>query len=66
MCGATPGGSNKASRLAGWGSPIFAMVPMVGQSDRPFRVLCRKFGASVCWSEMLMADRFSSDTAYRM
>jgi len=66
MCAATPGGSNKGSRLAGWGSPIFAMAPMVGQSDRPFRMLCRKFGASVCWSEMLMADRFSSDAAYRM
>jgi tRNA-dihydrouridine synthase len=44
-----------------WGAPILAMAPMVGQSDYPFRTLCRRHGTTVCWSEMLMAGRFASD-----
>jgi len=42
------------------------MAPMVGQSDPPFRMLVRHYGASVVWSEMLLADKFSSDENYRL
>eukprot|EP01134_Creolimax_fragrantissima_P007350 CFRG7350T1 len=44
---------------------ITAMAPMVGQSDPAFRLLCRKYGTSLCYSEMLLADRFHSDVGYR-
>eukprot|EP01052_Picozoa_sp_SAG31_P021148 SAG31_NODE_1620_length_7725_cov_1.520850_6_plen_294_part_00 len=45
--------------------PIFAIGPMVGQSDAPFRLLCRRHGASLVYSEMLMATNFATDEAYR-
>lgn len=31
-----------------WGSPILAMAPMVGQSDYPFRLLCRHYSTTIC------------------
>ena len=45
--------------------PIYCMAPMVGQSDRPFRLLCRRHGTTLCYSEMLMADEFAVSAAYR-
>ena len=45
--------------------PIYCMAPMVGQSDRPFRLLCRRHGTTLCYSEMLMADEFAASAAYR-
>jgi predicted esterase len=41
------------------------VAPMVGGSDLPFRMLCRRHGASCCWTEMIYADRFVSDVQYR-
>ena len=32
------------------------LAPMAGVTDRPFRMLCRKFGAALAASEMLTAD----------
>ena len=32
------------------------LAPMAGVTDRPFRVLCRKFGAGLAASEMITAD----------
>ena len=32
------------------------LAPMAGVTDRPFRILCRKFGAGLAASEMLSAD----------
>ena len=46
--------------------PIYCMAPMVGQSDRPFRLLCRRHGTTLCYSEMLMADEFATSAAYRL
>ena len=40
---------------------LFAVAPMVGQCDLPFRLLCRRHGASVVWGEMLLAGRFAAD-----
>jgi tRNA-dihydrouridine synthase B len=36
-------------------SPV-VLAPMAGVTDRPFRVLCRRFGAGLAASEMLTAD----------
>lgn len=33
-----------------------ALAPMAGVTDRPFRILCRKMGASLAASEMVSAD----------
>ena len=32
------------------------LAPMAGVTDRPFRILCRKFGAGLAASEMLTSD----------
>jgi tRNA-dihydrouridine synthase B len=32
------------------------LAPMAGVTDRPFRTLCRKFGAGLAASEMLTSD----------
>jgi tRNA-dihydrouridine synthase B len=37
--------------------PVVFLAPMAGVSDRPFRQLCRSFGASAAVSEMLTSDR---------
>lgn len=33
------------------------LAPMAGVTDRPFRVLCRRFGAALTPAEMLSADQ---------
>jgi tRNA-dihydrouridine synthase B len=38
------------------------LAPMAGVTDRPFRTLCRKFGAGLAASEMLSADARLWDT----
>ena len=38
-------------------SPRFVMAPMVGQSDRAFRLLCRRDGGvGLCYTPMLLAQ----------
>jgi tRNA-dihydrouridine synthase B len=39
------------------------LAPMAGISDRPFRQLCRRFGAALAPAEMLSADQRLWDTA---
>src|SRR3979490_605734 len=36
--------------------PNVVLAPMAGVTDRPFRILCRRFGAGLTASEMLSAD----------
>jgi tRNA-dihydrouridine synthase len=45
---------------------VFAMAPMVGQSDLPFRRLVRSLGCTLVYSEMFLAERFASDEGYRI
>ena len=44
---------------------MLALAPMVGLSELPFRLLCRRNGADICWTPMYHSDRFVSDSSYR-
>uniref|UniRef100_A0A7S3K4J3 tRNA-dihydrouridine(16/17) synthase [NAD(P)(+)] n=1 Tax=Aureoumbra lagunensis TaxID=44058 RepID=A0A7S3K4J3_9STRA len=44
--------------------PILALAPMVGQCDRPFRELCRKYRTSLCYTEMLKAEEIAYNDRY--
>ena len=39
----------------GQGFPLY-LAPMAGVSERPYRLLCRRFGADVVVSEFLSAE----------
>jgi tRNA-dihydrouridine synthase B len=44
--------------IGSWQIPARAVLaPMAGVTDRPFRILCRRFGAGLAASEMLTADQ---------
>jgi len=47
------------------GSPQYILSPMVDQSDAAFRVLCRRYGMQLCYSQMLLAKSFVNDPTYR-
>jgi tRNA-dihydrouridine synthase B len=45
-------------RIGPWQIPSRALLaPMAGVTDRPFRILCRRFGAGLAASEMITADQ---------
>jgi tRNA-dihydrouridine synthase B len=45
-------------QIGPWQIPARTMLaPMAGVTDRPFRILCRQFGAGLAASEMITADQ---------
>ncbi len=41
-----------------WKIPARAVLaPMAGVTDRPFRILCRRFGAGLAASEMITSNQ---------
>jgi tRNA-dihydrouridine synthase 1 len=42
----------------------YIVAPMVGASELPFRILCRNFGAQLCYTPMMMASEFVRSCRY--
>ncbi|KAK6924021.1 DUS-like, FMN-binding domain [Dillenia turbinata] len=47
------------------GQPKLIVAPMVDNSDLPFRMLCRKYGAEAAYTPMLHSRIFSENEKYR-
>lgn len=56
---------NAALRVGAGGEKAFVVGPMVDQSELPFRMLCRQFGATLAYTPMLHAKSFAEGVAYR-
>ncbi|KAL6762375.1 hypothetical protein V8C86DRAFT_2521032 [Haematococcus lacustris] len=46
--------------------PRFRVAPIVDQSELPFRMLCRKYGATCAYTPMLHARLFCEDSKYSL
>ncbi|KAJ6839023.1 tRNA-dihydrouridine(16/17) synthase [NAD(P)(+)] [Iris pallida] len=49
----------------GLGAPRLIVAPMVDNSELPFRMLCRRYGAQAAYTPMLHARIFSENEKYR-
>ncbi|CAL1372110.1 unnamed protein product [Linum trigynum] len=62
-------GDSRAERAwAHWielGRPKFIVAPMVDNSELPFRMLCRKYGAEAAYTPMLHSRIFTENEKYR-
>ena len=43
----------------------YILAPMVGASELPFRLLCRKYGAQLAYTPMMSSEKFAVDEDYR-
>jgi len=43
----------------------YILAPMVGASELPFRLLCRKYGTQAAYTPMMSSTMFASDAQYR-
>lgn len=48
------------------GAPKLVVAPMVDNSELPFRMLCRKYGAEAAYTPMLHSRIFTENEKYRM
>jgi tRNA-dihydrouridine synthase 1 len=46
-------------------TPIYALAPMVDQSDLAFRMQCRQYGCNLCFTPMIHAKLFVTQKNYR-
>ena len=44
---------------------LHILAPMVGASELPFRFLCRKYGAQLCYTPMMSSQSFATSADYR-
>lgn len=47
------------------GAPKLVVAPMMDQSELPFRMLCRKYGATAAYTQMLHSRPFALQPGYR-